>query len=185
MVLTYSNERELGSTMPNFTLTDVVTEQPVTLTDVKSDQATVILFICNHCPFVKLIQDKIVEVANLYQGKGIGFIAISANDVNTHPDDAPDKMAALAKDLGYTFPYLYDENQSVAKAYNAACTPDIFIVDAELKLVYQGRFDDATPGNGVAPSGRDVAIALDHILAGEAITENQFPSMGCNIKWKN
>ncbi len=184
MVLTPSIMIPLGTTAPSFTLPDTVSGKKLSLNELKSDKATVIMFICNHCPFVKHIQHGLVEIADDYQPKGIKFIAISANDVANYPEDGPAKMKQEAQTAGYTFPYLYDETQTVAKAYDAACTPDFFIFDHNLSLVYRGRFDDATPGRNVPVTGKDMRAALDNILAGAPVDPNQIPSQGCNIKWK-
>ena len=183
MAQTLSNMMELGTKAPNFTLMNTVTEKTAKLLDLKSDVATVILFICNHCPYVKHINSKLVEVANEYQKKGVQFVAISSNDVETHPQDGPKQMKQVAEKEGYPFPYLYDETQDIAKAYQAECTPDLFVFDADLKCVYRGQFDDSRPNKGKA-TGRDLTTALDAILAGEKVNEKQKPSMGCNIKWK-
>ena len=183
MAQTLSNMMELGTKAPNFTLMNTVTEKTAKLLDLKSDVATVILFICNHCPYVKHINSKLVEVANEYQKKGVQFVAISSNDVETHPQDGPKQMKQVAEKEGYPFPYLYDETQDIAKAYQAECTPDLFVFDADLKCVYRGQFDDTRPNKGKA-TGKDLTTALDAILAGEKVNEKQKPSMGCNIKWK-
>ncbi len=186
MVLTESMMLELNTTAPDFTLPDTVSGKNLSLQDVKSNIATVIMFICNHCPYVKHIENKLAEIAQAYQAKGIQFVAISANDVNEYPSDAPDEMKANAKRLGYCFPYLYDESQEVAKAYKAACTPDFFIFDKNLACVYRGRFDESSPGKkDVAVTGKDLATALDTLLAGQPISSDQKPSIGCNIKWKS
>jgi len=184
MVLTASTMLDLGATAPDFTLLDTISGNTLSLTALKSETATVILFICNHCPFVIHIQDKLAEVASIYQQKGIQFIAISSNDVITHPDDAPDKMRENAKKIGYSFPYLYDESQEIARAYQAACTPDIYVFDKNLACIYRGRFDDSTPGKEIPVTGKDLSAALDAILSGQPIDPKQIPSMGCNIKWK-
>ena len=183
MAATLSNMMELGTKAPSFSLMDTVSDKTVTLNDLKSEVATVVFFICNHCPYVKHINSKMVEVANKYQAKGVQFVAISSNDVETHPQDGPDKMKQVAKDEGYPFPYLYDETQEVAKAYQAECTPDLFVFDANLKCVYRGQFDDTRPNKG-EPTGNDLSTALDAIIAGEEVSTDQKPSMGCNIKWK-
>jgi thiol-disulfide isomerase/thioredoxin len=184
MAETPSNMLPLGTKASYFTLIDVISNKKKSLNDLKSDKATVIMFICNHCPFVKHINNKLVEIANKYIERGISFIAINSNDVENYPEDSPDKMAKQAKDLKYPFPYLFDETQDVAKAYNAACTPDIFLFDKDLKLVYRGQFDDSRPGNNKPVTGNDLANALDLILSGDPISEEQIPSVGCNIKWK-
>ena len=174
----------LGTVAPHFTLPDTVSGDMVSLDTVKSDKATMVMFICNHCPFVIHVQDHVVQLAKEYQAKGVGIVAISSNDVEQYPADAPDKMKERAETLGFTFPYLYDESQDVARAYQAACTPDFFIFDGDLKLVYRGQLDDSRPGNNVPVTGRDIRRALDSILNGEQPDPNQKPSLGCNIKWK-
>lgn len=184
MAETPSNMIPLGSRAPAFKLIDTVTQELISLDDCKSDVATVIMFLCNHCPYVKHIQQKIVEVAQKYQQKQIKFIAISSNDAVAYPADAPDKMALEAKKHHYPFPYLYDETQSVAKAYQAACTPDFYIFDKNLACVYRGRFDDATPGNDKPVTGIDLTQALENILANKSVNADQKASLGCNIKWK-
>lgn len=183
MAVTLSNMMELGTIAPDFALMDTVSDKTLTLSDLKSDVATVVLFICNHCPYVKHLNSKIVEVANKYQKKGVQFIAISSNSVETHPQDGPEHMKKIAKEHAYPFPYLYDETQKVAKAYQAECTPDLFVFDGDLKCVYRGQFDDSRPNKGEA-TGNDLSAALDAIIAGEKVSEKQKPSMGCNIKWK-
>ncbi|MDR3478740.1 MAG: thioredoxin family protein [Gammaproteobacteria bacterium] len=184
MAETLSTMLPLGTQAPDFTLVDTITNQSRSLQDLKSNTATVIMFICNHCPYVKLIQAKLVEVAKHYQKNDISFIAINSNDVKNYPADSPDKMKSEALTLGYTFPYLFDETQAVAKAYHAACTPDFYIFDSKLACVYRGRFDDATPGNHHTVTGKDLSDALDNILVGKSINPDQKASVGCNIKWK-
>ena len=142
------------------------------------------MFICNHCPFVIHIESVLVELAKEYQQQGVEFIAISANDVNEYPQDSPDLMQARAHEHGYSFPYLYDETQAVAKSYDAACTPDFFVFDAHLKCAYRGQFDDSRPSNQIEVTGQDLRHALDDLLAGKAVSFEQKPSVGCNIKWK-
>lgn len=183
MAVTLSNMMELGTKAPHFALMDTVSNKMVALDDIQSEVATVVLFICNHCPYVKHINSKLVEIANKYQAKDVSFVAISSNDVETYPQDSPDKMKKVAKELGYPFPYLYDETQEVAKAYQAECTPDLFVFDKDLKCVYRGQFDDTRPNKG-EPTGKDLSAALDAILVGEEVDANQKPSIGCNIKWK-
>lgn len=185
MALTPSTMLPLDTLAPAFTLPDVISGRSLGLQELKSDVATVIMFICNHCPFVKHIQHELVKVANEYQKKNINFIAISSNDVKNYPDDAPDKMKELALQLGFSFPYLYDESQAVAKAYQAACTPDFYIFGKDLTCIYRGQFDDSRPGNNIPVTGKDIRRTLDNILAGKAIDPNQKPSIGCNIKWKS
>jgi thiol-disulfide isomerase/thioredoxin len=142
------------------------------------------MFICNHCPFVKHVQEELVRVANDYQDHGVSFVAISANDVDAYPADSPQNMKAVAQRLGYPFPYLYDESQDVARAYQAACTPDFYVFDRDLSLVYRGQLDGSRPGNGIPVTGRDLRAALDALLAGKPVSPDQRPSIGCNIKWK-
>ena len=184
MAATPSNMIPLGTSAPDFNLQDTISGKNFSLQDLKSDIATVIMFICNHCPYVKHINNELVNFANECIPKGITFIAISSNDVRNYPEDSPDKMKKLAGELGYPFPYLYDETQEVAKAYDAACTPDFYIFDKDLKLVYRGQFDDSRPGSGIPVTGKDMRNALDNILYGKPVDTNQIPSIGCNIKWK-
>lgn len=184
MARTPSNMLPLGTKAPNFELLDTVSGEPAPLKNVRGEKGTVIMFICNHCPFVVHVNPKIVELAKEYQAKGIGFVAISSNDVDNYPQDAPHLMTERAKEEGYIFPYLYDETQEVAKAYDAACTPDFYLFDADLKLVYRGQLDDSRPGNGIPLSGKDLKGAMDALLAEKAIDPDQRPSLGCNIKWK-
>lgn len=183
MAAAYSNMMELGTVAPNFTLKDTVSDKTLMLSELKSDIATVVIFICNHCPYVKHINSKLVEIANEYQKKGIRFIAISSNSIETHPQDGPEFMKQIAVKEKYPFPYLYDQTQEVAKAYQAECTPDLFIFDGNLKCVYRGQFDSSRPNKGEA-TGKDLSTALDAIIAGEKVSEEQKPSMGCGIKWK-
>jgi peroxiredoxin len=185
MAATPSNMMPLGTVAPDFTLPDTVSEKIVSLQELKGDVATVVMFICNHCPYVLHVAHELVAVARDYTPKKVSFIAISANDVDNYPDDSPDKMKALAAEWGNPFPYLYDASQDVARAYQAACTPDFFIFDADLKCVYRGQLDDARPKNDVPVTGKDMRAALDAIVAGKPVSEQQTPSIGCNIKWKN
>ena len=184
MARTPSNMIPLGTIAPNFSLTDTVSGNVLDLQDIKGAQGTIIMFICNHCPFVKHVNQGMVQMANDYQAKGIGFIAISSNDVENYPDDSPDLMKVNAIEEGYSFPYLYDESQEVAQAYDAACTPDFYLFDSNLSLVYRGQMDDSRPGNGIPVTGEDLQAAMDSLLAGTAISAEQKPSIGCNIKWK-
>jgi peroxiredoxin len=184
MALTPSNMLPLGTIAPDFTLVDAVTNNPVTLQDVRGSKGTVIMFICNHCPYVKHVNDELVRVCNDYRVTGFGFAAVSSNDVENYPEDAPQLMWKRAQKNHYSFPYLYDETQEVAKAYNAACTPDFYVFDAELKLVYRGQLDNSRPGNGIPVNGRDLREALDNVLGNNPQRKDQKPSMGCNIKWK-
>lgn len=184
MAETPSNMIPLGTKAPDFQLIDTRTSKQVSLQEIKSDKATVIMFICNHCPYVKHIQQKLAEIAKTYQAKGVSFAAISSNDVKNYPADSPDNMRREAEKHHYTFPYLYDETQAVAKAYHAACTPDFYVFDSNLACVYRGRFDDATPGNSNPVTGRELSHALDAVLAGKPVSTDQKASVGCNIKWK-
>jgi peroxiredoxin len=179
-----SNMMPLGTIAPDFTLPNTVTGETATLQGLKSDTASVIMFICNHCPYVKHLNGEIVKLAKDYQPKGVSFIAISSNDVNNYPEDSPEKMKEVAQQVGYSFPYLYDETQDVAKAYQAACTPDFYVFDKDLKCAYRGRLDGATPKNNVPVTGEELRAALDAILAGQPVNSDQKPSMGCSIKWK-
>ncbi|MFS1512679.1 thioredoxin family protein [Chengkuizengella sp. SCS-71B] len=184
MARTPSNMIPLNSIAPTFNLLEPLTGVQRTLEELKSDTATVIMFICNHCPFVIHVQQELVKIANDYIPRGISFIAISSNDVENYPDDSPEKMKEDAERLQYPFPYLYDESQEVAKAYEAACTPDFYIYDGNMTCVYRGQLDDSRPGNGKPVTGADIRKALDQLLIGESVNDNQKPSIGCNIKWK-
>ncbi len=184
MALTPSKMIDLGTRAPDFTLPDTVSGRDVGLQQLKSSVATVVMFICNHCPYVKHVNDGLVELANDYITEGVAFIAISSNDVDEYPEDAPDKMREVAQKFQFPFPYLFDEIQEVAKAYDAACTPDFYIFDKNLKLVYRGQLDDSRPGNEIPVTGKDIRTALDDILDDNPVSENQKPSVGCNIKWK-
>lgn len=184
MVKTASTMLPLGTKAPEFKLPNVDGTQ-VQLSDLSGGKALVVLFICNHCPFVKHIAGELVNLYRDYASKGVRFVGISSNDVSTHPDDSPEKMKLEAQQQGYEFPYLYDETQAVAKAYHAACTPDIFVFDEALKLVYRGQIDDSRPGNGKLVTGADLRAALDAILAQVPVATKQTPSIGCNIKWRS
>ncbi len=174
----------LGTVAPDFRLPDT-NSKTVSLADFKSAPALVVVFMCNHCPYVKLIREGLAKFGRDFQAKGAAVVGINANDVANYPADSPAKMKEEVASAGYTFPYLYDESQSVAKAYRAACTPDIFLFNVQQKLVYRGQFDDARPGNGVPVTGKDLRAALDAVLAGKPVSEKQAPSIGCNIKWKS
>jgi peroxiredoxin len=184
MALVESNPFPIGTIAPDFSLLNVHTLNYDSLTDLRGDNGTVIAFICNHCPFVIHINEGLVELANYYQRKGVAFIAISSNDVTNYPQDGPEQMTITAKKLNYPFPYLYDEDQSVAKAYNAACTPDFYVFDSDLKAVYHGQMDDSRPGNGKSVTGDDLAYVFDAILSLTTYLGPQNPSIGCSIKWK-
>ncbi len=186
MALTASNMLPLGTIAPFFSLPDTVSGQTLSLDDVRGKQATVIMFTCNHCPYVIHVNAGIVSLSKDYAPLGVSFVAISSNDVEHYPQDGPDKMKALAAEVGYDFPYLYDASQAVALAYDAACTPDFYVFDSALKLVYRGRIDASRPrtDNPVPVTGVDMRAALDAVLADRPQAEIQYPSMGCNIKWK-
>ena len=174
----------LGQKAPGFSLPEAVTGKQISLYDVKGGVATVVMFICNHCPFVKHVNTELVRLSHDHKNKGIGFVAISANDARNYPEDGPVKMKEAAIQLGYPFPYLYDETQQVAKAYGAACTPDFFIYDKDLQLVYRGQLDDSRPGNEIPVTGKDIRHALDCLINNRQVPELQRASIGCNIKWK-
>lgn len=180
MALTESQMVELGTPAPAFSLIDVNTGQPASLTTLKGPKGTLVMFICNHCPYVRHIEQGIRELARDYDGRGVGIVAICANDAEEYPDDRPEKMRAK----GYPFPYLHDAGQDVARAYGAQCTPEFFLFDDVLRLVYRGRFDSARPGNGEPVTGADLRTAIDCLLADEPIPTEQKPGMGCNIKWR-
>lgn len=186
MALTPSNMLPIGTLAPDFLLKDTVSDKALSLQDLKSDKATVMMFICNHCPYVIHVKSEVVRIANEYMPKGVSFIAISSNDVEKYPQDGPEAMKIFAEESGFQFPYLYDETQEVAKAYDAACTPDFYIFDGNLKLRYRGRLDDSRPReeNPKPLTGSDLRGALNAILANQMVSEIQYPSMGCNIKWK-
>lgn len=184
MARTPSTMVALRTTAYDFILPDTVSGKDLSLENVKGNVATVIMFICNHCPFVKHVNAELVKLANEYQSKEIGFVAISSNDVVNHPDDSPALMTQVAKQLKYPFPYLYDESQEVAKAYNAVCTPDFFIYDKDLKLIYRGQLDNSRPGNGIPVTGKDIRLALDCMIDNQPVPDLQRPGIGCNIKWK-
>ena len=174
----------LGFQAPDFKLPDTITGKDLSLNDLKSDKATVVMFICNHCPYVKHVIDGIVSMANDYIPRGVSFIAINSNDVENYPEDSPEKMKEFAKEKAFPFPYLFDESQEVAKAYHAACTPDFSIFDGNLECAYRGQMDPARPGNDKPVTGEDIRAALDAILDGKPVPEQHVPSVGCSIKWK-
>ena len=183
MSMTASTMLAIGTTAPEFELPD--TEgKTISLKDFSDAKALLVVFMCNHCPFVKHIVDGFVELVRDYQAKGVAIVGINSNDVANFPDDSPANMKALAKSKGFTFPYLYDETQKTAHAYKAACTPDFFLFNSELKLVYRGQMDDSRPGNGIPVTGVDLTAAIDAVLAGKDVPGDQKPSIGCNIKWK-
>lgn len=184
MALTESNAFKNGTLAPEFSLTDTVTERTMNLHELKGDKATVIMFICNHCPYVLHVNAQLVKLAKDYKNKGVGFIAISSNDVDNYPQDRPELMKQVAANLNYPFPYLFDDTQEVAKAYDAACTPDFYVFDANLKATYHGQLDDSRPGNAVPVTGSDLRQAITAVLTNNKPLAHQKPSMGCNIKWK-
>lgn len=175
----------LGFKAPTFSLTDTISDKTFSLDQLKGEKATVIMFICNHCPYVVHVRDELIKLGNDYKDKGISFVAISSNDIIKYPDDAPEKMKALGLQLNFPFPYLYDETQEVAKAYHAACTPDFSIFDHDLKCIYRGQLDDSRPGNKIPVTGQDIRAALDAVLNNTPIHMEQKPSIGCSIKWKS
>jgi peroxiredoxin len=183
MVRTPSTMLPLGTTAPDFDLMNV-DGRMVTYASAAGPKGTVVMFICNHCPFVKHVADHLAALGREYMPRGVGFVAISSNDVSAHPADSPEQMVREAEDRGYPFPYLYDETQEVAKAYHAACTPDFYVFDAGRKLVYRGQLDPSRPGSDVPVTGRDLRAAVDSVLAGKPPVADQIPSLGCNVKWK-
>jgi peroxiredoxin len=184
MALTPSTMQPLGSPAPDFALADVTSGKTLRLADVAGGRVLVVMFLCNHCPYVKHLKAAIAQLPRDYAGKGAAFVAISANDPEGYPDDAPAKLAEDAKACGYEFPFLFDATQETAKAYGAACTPDFFVYDAGRRLVYRGQYDDSRPANGIPVTGKDLRGAIDAALAGAAPPEPQRPSVGCNIKWR-
>ena len=175
---------DLGTKAPDFQLPDAVSGQTISLATFAGTQGLLVLFICRHCPFVKHVQAELAKIGRDYTDRNLGIVAISANNAEAHPDDAPDKLAEMAKELGFVFPFCYDESQETAKAYTAACTPDIFLFDAKQELAYRGQLDDSRPGNDKPTNGKDLRAAIDAVLAGQPVNPEQKPSIGCNIKWK-
>ena len=184
MSLTESTMLELGTEAPDFALPDAITGQTVRRDSYRDKKALLVMFICAHCPYVKHIEKSLGKLGSDYAAKSIAIVAISANDAENYPADKPEGLKAQAKANGFTFPYLYDQSQSVARAYKAACTPDFFLFDADFRLVYRGQFDSSRPGNGVPVTGEDLRKAIDTVLAGKPVPVDQRPSIGCNIKWK-
>ena len=184
MAQTPSTMLPLGTRAFPFSLPDTLSGKMMNLSQFKSDKATVIMFICNHCPYVKHVQNELVRLVKYYQARGVAFVAISSNDAVQYPDDSPQRMKEVAEQLGYPFPYLYDESQEIARKYQAACTPDFYIFNKDLLLVYRGQLDDSRPGNNIPVSGKDIRRALDNILNGKPVEPEQRPSVGCSIKWK-
>jgi len=184
MSLTPSNMLPIGTVAPDFKLINTIDDKLISLKESKGLKGTVIMFICNHCPFVIHVNEALVAIANHYQKEGVNFIAISSNDAINYPQDAPDKMKLHAHNNNYPFPYLYDETQETAKTYDAACTPDLYVFDESLKLVYRGQLDNSRPVNSIPVTGNDLRHALESLLNNTENTQQQKPSMGCNIKWK-
>jgi peroxiredoxin len=184
MVRTLSTMLELGTEAPDFHLPDVVSGRAVSLDTFADKKGLLVMFICRHCPYVKHVQEELARLGRDYQERDVGIVAISANDAAEHPDDAPESLKEMAAELGFVFPYCYDESQNTAKEYSAACTPDFFLFDRSWRLVYRGQLDDSRPNSGKPVTGRDLRAALDAVLRGEAVDPNQIPSLGCNIKWK-
>lgn len=184
MSRTPSNMLALGTIAPEFYLKDTNSNESFSFSDIKGEKGTLIMFICNHCPFVHHVIDEVVRITNDYRVQGIGFAAISSNDVLNYPQDSPELMTEFAFENNFDFPYLYDETQETAKAYDAACTPDFFLFDNQNKLVYRGQLDDSRPANGIPLSGSDLRGAIDGVIYNRSINPNQKPSLGCNIKWK-
>jgi len=184
MALTESTMLALGTKAPEFSLPDVVSGNTISLGTFANTKAFVVMFICRHCPFVQHVKGELAQLGKDYAGKDVGIVAVSANDVTTHPQDAPDKLKEFAEEMSFAFPLCYDESQETAKAYTAACTPDFFVFDGERKLAYRGQLDDSRPGNGKPVNGKDLREAIEGVLTGSPITTEQRPSIGCNIKWK-
>lgn len=184
MALTASTMLALGTVAPDFNLLNTMTGNKATYAAVRGKKGTVVMFICNHCPYVQHVNEEIIRVAHDYRILGFGFVAISSNDIVNYPQDGPDKMRELADALDYPFPYLFDETQDVARAYEAACTPDFYVFDGRDRLVYRGQLDDSRPGNGIALTGRSLREALDALQNNKQVSIAQKPSMGCGIKWK-
>jgi peroxiredoxin len=184
MARTPTTQIPLGFKAPDFSLPDTVSGKDFSYDDLRGEKGTVVMFICNHCPFVIHVREELVNMANDYQSRGIGFVVISSNDVVNYPQDAPEKMKELAEKMSFPFPYLYDESQDVAKAYDAACTPDFSVFDANNVCVYRGQMDDSRPGNDEPVNGKDLRKVFDYLLEGRELDFDQVPSLGCGIKWK-
>jgi len=185
MSLTESNMIGLGTKAPNFKLTDTISENQYNFEDISGENGTVVMFICNHCPYVIHVNRQIVDLANDYIPQGLGFVAISSNDVENYPEDKPEIMKVVGKALKFPFPYLYDESQEVARAYDAACTPDFYLFDKNAQLVYRGRLDENRPSSAKEPTGEALRNAIDAMIQGKEVDPKQYPSAGCNIKWKS
>jgi peroxiredoxin len=184
MVKTASTMLPLGTAAPEFQLPDVVSNQTISLATFADRQALLLIFLCQHCPFVKHVQQELARIGQDYSQQSLGIVAISANDIANYPDDAPEKLKQMAEDLNFNFPVCYDESQEVSKAYTAACTPDFFLFDAERQLAYRGQLDDSRPSNNISVTGKDLRLAIDTVLQSKTVDFEQKPSIGCNIKWK-
>lgn len=184
MALTQSTMLELGTTLPSFELSDVVSGKRISPDTFAGKQAVLVMFICRHCPYVQHVKHELARLGRDYAGKDVGIVAISSNDASHYPDDAPDRLKAMAEELGLTFPFCYDETQDVAKAFTAACTPDFFLFNQDRRLVYRGQLDDSRPGNGKPITGEDLRAAIEAARSGQPVPADQKPSAGCNIKWK-
>jgi peroxiredoxin len=184
MAATESRMLSLGTPAPDFELPDVVSGKTISLRTFTSQKGVLVMFICRHCPYVVHVRHELARLGRDYAGKSVGIVAISSNDANAYPDDAPDRLKEMALELGFNFPYCYDANQEAAKAYQAVCTPDFFLFDENRKLVYRGQLDDSRPHNGKPVTGKDLREAIDAVLEGRMVNRNQKPSIGCNIKWK-
>ncbi|MFB2878531.1 thioredoxin family protein [Floridanema aerugineum] len=184
MALTPSTMLALCTKAPDFQLPDVVSNEKISLATFADKKALLVMFICRHCPFVKHIKDELAKLGKDYKNQSLGIVAISTNDVENYPDDAPEKLKEMALELGFTFPFCYDETQEVAKAYTAACTPDFFLFDHNRELFYRGQLDDSRPSNGIPVTGKDLRAAIDAVLNDQPVSQDQKPSVGCNIKWK-
>ncbi len=184
MALTESTMLELGTQAPDFSLPEVVSGKTVSLKTFAGKDALLVMFICQHCPYVQHVKEELARLGSDYAARSVGIVAISANDAASYPDDAPDSLKAMAQELGFTFPLCYDESQAVAKTYTAACTPDFFLFDKSRRLVYRGQLNDSRPGNGKPVTGKDLRAAMDEVLAGAPVSSTQRASVGCNIKWK-
>ncbi len=179
-----SSMKPLGTAAPDFSLSDVVSGKPISRDGAAGPKGLLVMFICRHCPFVKHVQGELARLGRDYAGRGVGIVAISANDESGFPEDRPEKLAEMSNELGFTFPYLHDESQDVARAYDAQCTPDFFLYDAGRRLVYRGQLDDSRPGSDIPVTGADLRAAVDALIAGSPIAQDQRASIGCNIKWK-
>ncbi|MGP0128523.1 MAG: thioredoxin family protein [cyanobacterium endosymbiont of Rhopalodia musculus] len=184
MARTPSTMLPLGTKAPDFQLPDVVSGKHISLDTFADKKALLVMVICQHCPFVKHVQNELVKLGEDYVKQGLGIVAISANDISNHPDDSPEKLKAMAQQLRFNFPFCYDESQETTKAYTAACTPDFFLFDSDFKLTYRGQLDDSRPGNDIPVTGKDLRAAIEAILEGKPVNNDQKPSLGCSIKWK-